>query len=124
MADDVDRAFREMAAVTGTSIENLKAGFASLTAALADIPNAAPGLADAVAALDRIPPDGGCHCWDCNPGAMWMIVCPDCGFKRCPRANHHGNACTRSNEPGQPGSAYEHGSGAATARRFAAWRQS
>lgn len=35
-----------------------------------------------------------------------MIVCKECGNKRCPKANHHDNACTRSNEPGQPGSAY------------------
>lgn len=35
-----------------------------------------------------------------------MIVCPDCGNKRCPRANHHDNPCTQSNEPGQNGSAY------------------
>ena len=35
-----------------------------------------------------------------------FIVCPDCGNKRCPRAAYHDNACTHSNEPGQPGSAY------------------
>ena len=35
-----------------------------------------------------------------------MIVCPICGCKRCPHANAHENACTDSNEPGQPGSAY------------------
>lgn len=35
-----------------------------------------------------------------------MIVCPDCGNKRCPRANHHDNPCTQSNAPGQDGSAY------------------
>lgn len=35
-----------------------------------------------------------------------FIVCPDCGNKRCPRAAHHDRACTGSNEPGQPGSAY------------------
>jgi hypothetical protein len=35
-----------------------------------------------------------------------MIVCPDCGNKRCPKANDHRHACTGSNEPGQPGSAY------------------
>lgn len=33
-----------------------------------------------------------------------MIVCPDCGNKRCPKAANHTNACTNSNEPGQPGS--------------------
>lgn len=32
-----------------------------------------------------------------------MILCPVCGNKRCPRAYNHRNACTGSNEPGQPG---------------------
>jgi hypothetical protein len=35
-----------------------------------------------------------------------MILCPTCGFKRCPKANHHDNKCTGSNESGQVGSAY------------------
>lgn len=35
-----------------------------------------------------------------------MILCPTCGNKRCPHANDHHNACSGSNEPGQPGSAY------------------
>jgi hypothetical protein len=35
-----------------------------------------------------------------------MILCPDCGNKRCPRATNHNNPCTNSNEPGQPGSRY------------------
>ncbi len=35
-----------------------------------------------------------------------MIVCAECGNKRCPRATDHRLICTRSNEPGQPGSAY------------------
>ena len=35
-----------------------------------------------------------------------MIVCPDCGNKRCPKATRHDQPCTGSNEPGQPGSAY------------------
>ena len=34
------------------------------------------------------------------------IVCPDCGNKRCPKATHHDNACTKSNEYGQEGSRY------------------
>jgi hypothetical protein len=38
--------------------------------------------------------------------ATRMIVCATCGNKRCPHANDHRNACTNSNEPGQPGSAY------------------
>lgn len=36
-----------------------------------------------------------------------MIVCPECGYKRCPKATDHELKCTGSNEPGQPGSAYE-----------------
>lgn len=40
------------------------------------------------------------------PGTR-MIVCPDCGNKRCPKATDHRNECTGSNKPGQAGSAYE-----------------
>jgi len=36
-----------------------------------------------------------------------MILCPTCGNKRCPKANDHRNECSGSNEPGQPGSAYQ-----------------
>ena len=59
-----------------------------------------------------------CWCHACNkdrtfggfPYAMTtMILCPTCGNKRCPRANDHRHACTESNEPGQPGSAYPGG---------------
>lgn len=32
-----------------------------------------------------------------------LIVCPDCGNKRCPKASDHDLACTGSNEPGQAG---------------------
>lgn len=52
-----------------------------------------------------------CWCETCRPQSladMRFIVCPDCGNKRCPRANDHRNACTNSNEPGQPGSSWEH----------------
>lgn len=35
-----------------------------------------------------------------------MIVCPECGNKRCPKASDHRLACTRSNAPGQPGSIF------------------
>lgn len=61
------------------------------------------------------------NCWACDPGYQFMLVCSDCGNKRCPHANDHRNACTGSNDSGQAGSAYEHGSGAATARRWAAF---
>lgn len=35
-----------------------------------------------------------------------MILCPNCGNKRCPKATDHRLACTGSNEPGQLGSTY------------------
>lgn len=35
-----------------------------------------------------------------------MMCCPECGNKRCPKAAWHANACTASNEPGQPGYSY------------------
>lgn len=38
--------------------------------------------------------------------ASMMVVCPDCGNKRCPKSTHHDNDCTGSNEPGQIGSRY------------------
>ncbi|HFG0069295.1 hypothetical protein V6124_11885 [Klebsiella pneumoniae] len=50
-----------------------------------------------------------CWCRTCRPVVlddMRFVVCPDCGNKRCPRANDHRNACAGSNEPGQEGSAY------------------
>ncbi|HCU2220421.1 TPA: hypothetical protein ACQZLN_000322 [Klebsiella pneumoniae] len=50
-----------------------------------------------------------CWCLTCRSvtlNDMRFVVCPDCGNKRCPRANDHRNACTGSNEPGQEGSAY------------------
>lgn len=50
-----------------------------------------------------------CWCRTCCPvvlNDMRFVVCPDCGNKRCPRANDHRNACTGSNEPGQEGGAY------------------
>ncbi len=63
-----------------------------------------------------------CGCWRCHEQRgepiQFMILCPDCGNKRCPRANDHDHACTGSNATGQPGSAYEHGSGAASFRRL------
>lgn len=36
-----------------------------------------------------------------------MIVCPECGNKRCPKASDHVLNCTGSNKPGQRGSVYE-----------------
>lgn len=56
------------------------------------------------------PPRARCWCETCRPNTltdMRMVVCPDCGNKRCPHATDHRNACTNSNEPGQPGSSFE-----------------
>lgn len=50
-----------------------------------------------------------CWCRTCRPvdiTDMRFVMCPDCGNKRCPKANDHRNACSGSNEPGQAGSAY------------------
>lgn len=53
---------------------------------------------------------GKCGCHRCIKDrgeiAMHMVVCPQCGNKRCPRASDHDLACTNSNEPGQTGSVY------------------
>ena len=35
-----------------------------------------------------------------------MIVCPDCGNKRCPKATDHRHFCTNSNDTNQAGSIY------------------
>lgn len=58
-----------------------------------------------------------CWCSTCRPVTIFdkpgdnrMVLCPDCGNKRCPHATYHGNACTGSNEPGQAGSSYSGGS--------------
>jgi hypothetical protein len=57
----------------------------------------------------------GCWCFDCNdapelglsnPTMFTMYLCPQCGNKRCPCASNHSNACTGSNDVGQPGSIY------------------
>lgn len=51
----------------------------------------------------------GCMCHACAPPEVkfcTMLLCPDCGNKRCPKANDHRNACTNSNATGQKGSAY------------------
>lgn len=47
-----------------------------------------------------------CQCAAClpmDPFNQRMIVCGKCGNKRCPGAASHLNACSGSNEPGQPG---------------------
>lgn len=44
-------------------------------------------------------------CEQCRTDAgafpFYMILCPDCGNKRCPQAINHRNKCTGSNEPNQ-----------------------
>jgi hypothetical protein len=35
-----------------------------------------------------------------------MILCSNCGNKRCPKASDHSLECTESNSPNQPGSVY------------------
>lgn len=54
----------------------------------------------------------GCWCETCDTAANGlrtkMALCPQCGNKRCPRATHHDNSCTGSNEPGQKGSSWGH----------------
>ncbi len=59
--------------------------------------------------IGNYPGTPDCWCCTCRPvvlNDMRFVVCPDCGNKRCPRANDHRNSCTGSNEPGQEGSAY------------------
>ncbi len=56
----------------------------------------------------------GCGCRKCNAEFIksapktfrGMIICPECGNKRCPHASDHTYACTDSNAPGQPGSVF------------------
>lgn len=52
-----------------------------------------------------------CWCFNCQVNQSLvqtiMIVCPDCGNKRCPKGTDHKLACSGSNEPGQPGSRYQ-----------------
>jgi len=61
-----------------------------------------------------------CWCYNCNkdrldesgllPYVMTrMILCPECGNKRCPHSTDHTLKCTNSNEPNQPGSRYQYG---------------
>lgn len=53
---------------------------------------------------------GLCCCLTClrsrEESRAFMVLCPECGNKRCPKATDHRLACTGSNEPGQPGSVY------------------
>lgn len=65
------------------------------------------GLIDAAPQPAAVPEKCWCHtCRPITTEDMRMVLCPACGNKRCPHANDHRNACTGSNDPGQPGSAY------------------
>lgn len=85
-----------------------------------------PGLTIRQYAFRRFVYTSGSRCWGCEKcdaaeraaigrliGDEWlalcghMILCPDCGNKRCPRATHHANPCSGSNDSGQPGSSYQ-----------------
>ena len=59
--------------------------------------------------------DVPCQCYSCldkpelgllNMVNRIMVVCRQCGNKRCPHSTHHDHPCTGSNEPGQEGSRY------------------
>ena len=82
-------------------------GFTPPVSCRADMLAAAPQPQNAPQNIPEIIPD--CWCRTCRPvvlNDMRFVVCPDCGNKRCPRANDHRNACIGSNEPGQEGSAF------------------
>lgn len=52
-----------------------------------------------------------CYCYNCsdsNTRMTRMILCPECGSKRCPKATDHNYACTNSNESNQKGSRYQY----------------
>lgn len=45
-----------------------------------------------------------CWCHACRPvtyADMRMVLCPDCGNKRCPKAQDHRNICSGSNDIAQ-----------------------
>lgn len=80
-----------------------------------DWPNSAPYRAVQLCEFEANPqatePAQRCWCETCRPvtiGDMRMVVCPECGNKRCPKATHHDNPCTNSNDIGQKGSSWEH----------------
>lgn len=93
-------------------IDGIKCIVRELAAAPHDTPalnsvQSVDSVADRWIPVSEQKPD--CWCLTCRPvvlNDMRFVVCPDCGNKRCPRANDHRNACTGSNKPGQEGSAY------------------
>ena len=60
--------------------------------------------------MPNSPAPTACPCASCvaeaGVSAWWMIVCDECGNKRCPHGTDHRHECTGSNEPGQVGSGY------------------
>ncbi|MCP6771215.1 DUF551 domain-containing protein [Klebsiella pneumoniae] len=96
----------------GGEVRGYRAGWNACRAVMLAAAPQSPGSEPATVPGKWIPvseqkPD--CWCLTCRPvtlNDMRFVVCPDCGNKRCPRANDHRNACTGSNEPGQEGSAY------------------
>mgnify|MGYP003433753399 FL=1 len=69
-------------------------------------------VVEALSIMRGLAEDAGavkCWCSTCRPITitdMRMVVCPDCGNKRCPKATDHRFLCTNSNESGQTGSSY------------------
>lgn len=68
--------------------------------------------------LAEVDADNCGRCWECLTNHNFMIVCVDCGNKRCPKATDHRNTCTHSNDLGQEGSIYAEGTGTASAQRL------
>ncbi|EGT0624334.1 hypothetical protein JAF88_001044 [Citrobacter freundii] len=112
MDDDFDSAFEHGKAVGWNAyraamlqgVENAETPTTMQTAPALD---SSPKFAESPSGNSPVIPD--CWCRTCRPvvlNDMRFVVCPDCGNKRCPRANDHKNSCTGSNEPGQEGSAY------------------
>lgn len=90
----------------------LNGGFVAMDGSV-DVSPAEMDLLRHVADPENNPLPKPCGCWTCvserrTPAlaGQVMIVCPECGNKRCPKASRHDNACTGSNDPGQPGSRY------------------
>lgn len=104
--------YAELEAMTPEERAEYDAGIEAFKAMLPQPAPQSPGSDHATVPGKWIPvseqkPD--CWCRTCRPvvlNDMRFVVCPDCGNKRCPRANNHRNACTGSNEHGQEGSAY------------------
>ncbi len=62
-----------------------------------------------LSAADTVPTEKPCGCLNCTPveNAGWfMLVCTECGNKRCPHATFHEHACSGENIPLQKGSSY------------------